>query len=54
MTPTLLEGAIALLLLWLAWRIGRIVGPWMWRKLRGNRPGRHGRGGKNPPTVIDV
>ncbi len=54
MGPTLLEGAIAVLLIALAVYIGFLVTPWLIRKLRGNS----GRGGKDddgkPPYTIDI
>jgi len=35
MSPTLLEGATAIILLWIAWRIGSLLAPriiWRWRQ----------------------
>jgi hypothetical protein len=34
MSATLLEWAIAILLLWIAWRIGAMLAPWIVRRLR--------------------
>jgi hypothetical protein len=42
MSPTLLEGAIAILLVWIAWRIGRLLAPWIARRFR-DRPSRWDR-----------
>jgi hypothetical protein len=54
MGPTLLEGAIALLLVAIAIYIGFLLAPFIIRRFRGN--GR--RGGKDddgkPPVTIDI
>jgi hypothetical protein len=34
MSPTLLEGAIAILLVWIAWRIGSLLAPHIVRRFR--------------------
>jgi hypothetical protein len=46
MTPTLLEGAIAVLLLWISWRIGSLLAPRIMRRFKG-------RSGKTPPDRKD-
>jgi hypothetical protein len=51
MSPTLLEGAIAILLVWIAWRIGVLIAPLITRRLKSRKKPRDGKG--NPP-VIDV
>jgi hypothetical protein len=51
MSPTLLEGAIAIFLIWIAWQIGVILAPWIIRKFRRPKP----PGQKNSPSkTIDV
>jgi len=53
MSPTLLEGAIALLLVWIAWRIGAILSPWVMRRYRQQRRKNGDR--KDPPSnIIDI
>jgi hypothetical protein len=53
MSPTLLEGAIAILLVLIAWRIGVLLAPWFVRRFR--RPGRKPPDRKDkPPHIIDV
>jgi hypothetical protein len=53
MSPTLLEGAIALFLVWIAWRIGVLLSPWVIRKFRSNNPKSTDQ--KDPPSkIIDV
>jgi hypothetical protein len=49
MSPTLLEGAIAILLVWIAWRIGSLLGPRIIRRFRQRYP----RGQKAPPDRKD-
>ncbi len=56
MTPTLLEGAIVAVLIWIAWRIGSILTPIILQRLRDKRaaaktpPDRKDK----PPVVIDT
>jgi hypothetical protein len=38
MSPTLLEGAIAVLLVWIAWRIGCLLAPRIVRRFRDRSP----------------
>jgi hypothetical protein len=38
MSPTLLEGAIAIFLVWIAWKIGVLLSPWVIHKLRRKKP----------------
>jgi hypothetical protein len=53
MSPTLLEGAIAILLVWIAWRIGVMLSPWVVYKLTRRGPRKPGE--KKPPSkIIDV
>jgi hypothetical protein len=53
MSPTLLEGAIALILVWIAWQIGVILTPLVIRKFR--RPKPDSTDQKKPPSkIIDV
>ena len=53
MSPTLLEGAIAVFLVWVAWRIGVLLTPWFIRRFR--RPGQKPPDRKNkPPYIIDT
>ena len=44
MSPTWLEAAVAVLLLWLAWRIGLMLTPWVINRWRARRE----RGGVTP------
>jgi beta-lactamase regulating signal transducer with metallopeptidase domain len=37
MTPTLLEIAVAILLLWVAWRLALLLTPWVLKRIRGRR-----------------
>lgn len=51
MSPTLLEGATAILLLWIAWKIGSLLAPRIIRKLRQRYPSDR----KNKrPYIIDI
>ena len=52
MSPTLLEGAIAILLVWIAWRIGVLLAPHISQRFRSRKqpPDRKNK----PPPVIDV
>jgi hypothetical protein len=52
MSPTLLEGAIAILLVWIAWRIGVLLAPHIIRRFKARKqpPDRKTK----PPTIIDV
>jgi hypothetical protein len=52
MSPTLLEGAIAIFLVWIAWRIGVLLAPIVMRKLRAGRKPRDPK--EKPPHIIDV
>jgi hypothetical protein len=52
MSPTLLEGAIAVLLVWIAWRIGVLLTPWVIRRFR-REPKPPNRKDK-PPFIIDT
>ena len=55
MSPTLLEGAIAILLLWIAWRIGSLLAPWIVRRFRDRRSaGKAPPAPKNKPPIIDI
>jgi hypothetical protein len=53
MSPTLLEGAIAILLVWIAWRIGVLLAPWVIRRFRpqGQKPPNRK---DKPPYIIDT
>jgi hypothetical protein len=53
MSPTLLEGAIAILLVWIAWRIGILLTPWFLHRFRGARQKPPGQKNK-PPKFIDI
>ena len=54
MTPTLLEGAIAILLVWIAWQIGSLLAPRIMRRFKG-RAGKKTPDQKNkPPYTIDI
>jgi hypothetical protein len=56
MSPTLLEGAIALLLVWFAWRIGALLAPRVLHRFRRRRPpgqDSSDHSDKQPP-IIDV
>ena len=45
--------AIAILLVWIAWRIGRLLTPWVIRRFR--RPGQKSSNRKDkPPVIIDT
>ncbi|MGA3170456.1 MAG: hypothetical protein ABSE62_05530 [Chthoniobacteraceae bacterium] len=56
MSPTLLEGVIAVLLIWIAWRIGSLLAPRIIRRFRV----RSSRGKASPddkgkpPNIIDI
>jgi hypothetical protein len=53
MSPTLLEGTIAIFLLWSAWRIGVLLAPWVIRRFR--QPGQKPPDRKDkPPHTIDI
>jgi len=56
MSPTLLEGAIALLLVWLGWRIGALIAPWIVKRFRNRtrveKPPQNQK--KKPPYIIDT
>jgi hypothetical protein len=56
MSPTLLEGAIAVLLVWIAWRIGSLLYPWFVRRLRERRSARKPPSDREnkPPYIIDI
>jgi hypothetical protein len=51
MSPTLLEGAIAILLVWIAWRIGVLLTPCIIRRFKSRK---NPRDPKDPPPIIDV
>jgi hypothetical protein len=53
MSPTLLEGAIAILLVWIAWRIGILLTPWFIHRFRRARPRPSDQKNK-PPNFIDI
>jgi hypothetical protein len=54
MTPTLMESAIAILLVWIAWQIGSLLAPRIMRRFKG-RPGKKTPDEKNkPPYTIDI
>jgi len=51
MSPTLLEGAIAVVLVWIAWRIGSLLAP----RIAGRFKRRPSSDKKNkPPPTIDI
>jgi len=52
MSPTLLEGAIAIFLVWIAWRIGVLLGPWFARRFKGRRKPANPK--DKPPNIIDI
>ena len=52
MSPTLLEGAIAILLVWIAWRIGVLIAPLITRRLKSRKKPRDPI--DKPPFIIDV
>jgi hypothetical protein len=54
MSPTLLEGAVAILLVVVALWIGRILTPCVIRWLREHFPRRKANGKKKPPSTIDI
>ena len=54
MSPTLLEGAIAILLVWIAWRIGALLAPHITSRLKARNALKKPRDGKGNPPVIDV
>jgi len=49
MSPTLLEGAIAVLLLWIAWRIGSLLAPRIMARFRQRSAAN--KKNKTPPTI---
>ncbi len=53
MSPTLMEGAIAVFLVLIAWRIGCLLAPWFVRRFRRPGPDRPDRKNK-PPFIIDT
>jgi hypothetical protein len=55
MSFTLMEGAIVVFLLWIAWRIGRILGPYILRRMRDrSAPPKFPPDRKDkPPIIID-
>jgi hypothetical protein len=53
MSPTLLEGAIAVFLVWIAWRIGVLLAPWVIRRFRSPTQKPPDRKSK-PPYIIDT
>jgi len=52
MSPTLLEGAIAVLILWIAWRIGVLLTPWFLHRIM--KPRKKEPGDKKPPQIKDI
>ena len=56
MSFTLMEGLIAVFLLWIAWHIGLILGPYLLRRIRDRKsppkfpPDRNDK----PPIIIDT
>ena len=52
MSPTLLEGAIAILLVWIAWRIGLLLTPWVVRRFKLQK--KPADRNTKPPNIIDV
>jgi hypothetical protein len=52
MSPTLLEGAIAILLVWIAWRIGVVLTRLILRRFRERRNPPEKK--DKPPFIIDV
>jgi len=57
MTPTLLEGAIAILLVWIAWQIGSLLAPRIIRRFKGRSSSGKtppDRKNKPPPFIIDI
>ena len=56
MTPTLLEGAIAIILLFIAWRIGSLLAPLILRRFkRRSSSDKSPPDQKNkPPRIIDI
>jgi hypothetical protein len=55
MTPTLLEGATAIFLVWIAWQIGSLLAPRILRRFKrgGSSPGKPDEKNK-PPRTIDI
>lgn len=55
MTPTYLELAVAIVLLWVAWRIALILRPLVLKRIRDwrNAPSRQ-TGGSLPPKTIEM
>jgi hypothetical protein len=54
MTFTLLEGAIALLLVAIALRIGFLIAPWLLRRRRGRSSDNSPDHKNKPPYTIDI
>ena len=56
MSPTLLEGVIAILLVWIAWRIGSLLAPRIIRRFRvRSRRDKTSTDQKGkPPNIIDI
>jgi hypothetical protein len=56
MSYTLLEGAIALFLLWIAWRIGSLIAPRILRRFREQRQGAKTPQDRQekPPKIVDI
>jgi F420-0:gamma-glutamyl ligase-like protein len=56
MSRTLLEGAIVVVLLWIAWCIGSMLAPWIGMRLRKRRSSRKSPPDQKnkPPYIIDI
>ncbi len=54
MSPTLLEGVIAILLVWIAWRIGVLLAPLVIRRFRDGRVQKPPDRKNKPPYIIDT
>ena len=52
MSPTLLEGAIALVLLWISWRIGVLLSRYIIQRYKAGRKPPENK--DKPPVTIDV
>ena len=52
MTPTLLESAIAILLVWIAWQIGSLIAPRIVRRFKERKDKTTDQ--NNKPPFIDI